>query len=74
LKDKDAQVMDVTQAAQQGFIDTLQAQLGKTVWADPNCNSWYKNAKGQITQNWGASCREYATAVRDVVWSDYQLS
>jgi cation diffusion facilitator CzcD-associated flavoprotein CzcO len=68
-----ARKMAVTPTAQARFFDTLQSQLGKTVWADPSCNSWYKNAKGQITQNWGGSCMDYADAVKEVVWDDYEI-
>jgi cation diffusion facilitator CzcD-associated flavoprotein CzcO len=71
LTARGAKAMEVTPAAQTAFFDTLQSQLAKTVWADPACNSWYKNDKGQITQNWGGSCGEYAGAVKDVVWDDY---
>jgi cation diffusion facilitator CzcD-associated flavoprotein CzcO len=74
LASKGAAAMDVTFEAQTRFFGALQDQLAKTVWADPSCNSWYKNAKGQITQNWGLSCMDYACAVKDVVWADYQLS
>jgi cation diffusion facilitator CzcD-associated flavoprotein CzcO len=74
LLGKGAGVMDVTPAAQTRFFETLQDQLANTVWADPSCQSWYKNAKGQITQNWGRSCSDYAEAVKTVVWADYELS
>lgn len=74
LVDKSLSTMDVTTRAQSSFFDTLQSQLAKTVWADPSCNSWYKNDTGQITQNWGGSCKEYAAAVQDVIWEDYVLS
>jgi cation diffusion facilitator CzcD-associated flavoprotein CzcO len=74
LAGKGVASMDVTPAAQTRFFETLQDQLTKTVWADPACNSWYKNDKGQITQNWGGSCREYAKAVESVVWNDYKVA
>ena len=74
LLEKSAKVMDVMPDAQQRFFDSLQSQLSKTVWADPYCNSWYKNDKGQITQNWGDSCAAYAQAVQDVVWGDYKVA
>jgi cation diffusion facilitator CzcD-associated flavoprotein CzcO len=73
LSARNAATMNVTPAAQARFFDTLQSQLAKTVWADPTCNSWYKDADGQITQNWGGSCRDYAKAVKDVVWHDYSV-
>ena len=73
LKARGAKVMDVTLAAQTAFFDTLQTQLAYTVWADPSCNSWYKNAKGEITQNWAGNCEDYAEAVKNVIWEDYVL-
>jgi cation diffusion facilitator CzcD-associated flavoprotein CzcO len=74
LAARGAKAMEVTPIAQTGFFDTLQSQLAKTVWADPACNSWYKNDKGQITQNWGGSCGDYAAAVKDVFWDDYVVA
>lgn len=74
LVEKAANSMDVLPDAQERFFDTLQTQLAKTVWADPACNSWYKNANGEITQNWGGSCTDYARAVKDVAWGDYRLA
>jgi hypothetical protein len=66
--------MEVTPMAQSRFFEMLQSQLAKTVWADPSCHSWYKNDKGEITQNWGDSCTAYAKAVQDVVWGDYRVA
>jgi cation diffusion facilitator CzcD-associated flavoprotein CzcO len=74
LTAKSATVMEITTAAQQRFFDDLQIHLAKTVWADPSCHSWYKNDKGEITQNWGDSCTAYAQAVKDVVWTDYRVA
>jgi cation diffusion facilitator CzcD-associated flavoprotein CzcO len=74
LVEKSASRMEVTSDAQARFFNTLQSQLAKTVWADPSCHSWYKNDKGEITQNWGDSCTAYAKAVQDVVWSDYRVA
>jgi cation diffusion facilitator CzcD-associated flavoprotein CzcO len=74
LAARSVSAMDVSSAAQDRFFDRLQDQLAKTVWADATCNSWYKNDKGQITQNWGGSCRDYAKAVAHVAWDDYILS
>jgi cation diffusion facilitator CzcD-associated flavoprotein CzcO len=74
MTEKSASVMDVKLGAQQIFFEALQSQLAHTVWADPSCHSWYKNDKGEITQNWGDSCGAYAEAVRIVVWDDYQVT
>jgi cation diffusion facilitator CzcD-associated flavoprotein CzcO len=73
LASRNAISMDVTQHAQDRFFETLQSQLAGTVWADQTCKSWYKNDNGEITQNWGGSCMDYASAVANVEWSDYRL-
>ncbi len=62
-----------TQAAQDRFNAQVQADLDNTVWADPACNSWYKNEHGKITQNWSSHTRDYAAAVADVKLEDYEL-
>ena len=62
-----------TKAAQDRFNAQVQADLEKTVWADPACNSWYKNEHGKITQNWSSHTRDYAAAVADVKLEDYEL-
>ena len=62
-----------TRAAQDRFNAQVQADLDKTVWADPACNSWYKNAHGKITQNWSSHTRDYAAAVAEVKLEDYEL-
>lgn len=68
-----AKAMVPTRAAQDRFNAQLQADLDKTVWADPACNSWYKNAEGKITQNWSHNTADYAKAVADVQIEDYEL-
>jgi cation diffusion facilitator CzcD-associated flavoprotein CzcO len=65
--------MEVKQSAQDHFNRELQAGLAKTTWADPHCRSWYKNAKGHITQNWSSHTRDYAKAVENVKWEDYAV-
>ncbi len=62
-----------TRAAQDRFNAELQADLATTVWADPACNSWYKNEQGKITQNWSSHTRDYAAAVAEVKLEDYEL-
>jgi cation diffusion facilitator CzcD-associated flavoprotein CzcO len=68
-----AKAMTPTRAAQDRFNAQLQADLAGTVWADPACNSWYKNAQGKITQNWSHNTADYAKAVAEVKIEDYEL-
>lgn len=53
---------DVTADAQQAFVARTQAELDRTVWADPHCHSWYKAENGKIYQNWSGNCADYAEA------------
>ena len=57
---------EVTAQAQNAYNDRLQEELAKTVWADPNCSSWYKTDLGRISQNWGGNCAGYADATANV--------
>jgi cation diffusion facilitator CzcD-associated flavoprotein CzcO len=63
-----------SKAGQGRFIEALEAKLAKTVWADPACASWYKNAAGRITQNWSGTVGDYERAVAHVDWADYETS
>ena len=73
LEAEGAQALVPSRAAQTAFNQGLQTDLGKTVWADPACNSWYKNDAGLITQNWSSHTRAYAAAVKQVKVEDYEL-
>lgn len=73
LGEQKAKSATIKPEAQARFMAELQTALGRTVWADPSCNSWYKNEKGQITQNWGGNCTSYADAVSTVIWEDYEV-
>lgn len=42
------------------FNDEIQSELGKSSFADPNCNSWYKDeSTGRITNNWSSTVVNY---------------
>ncbi|MEO0713219.1 MAG: NAD(P)/FAD-dependent oxidoreductase [Pseudomonadota bacterium] len=73
LEAKDARAMAPSRAAQERFNAELQADLDKTVWADPACNSWYKTADGKITQNWSGHTRAFEAAVAEVNLDDYVI-
>jgi cation diffusion facilitator CzcD-associated flavoprotein CzcO len=56
-------VTAVREEAQARFDARLQEELGRTVWADPACHSWYKRADGRITQNWSGNAQSYGEAL-----------
>ncbi|MFM8412559.1 MAG: flavin-containing monooxygenase [Alphaproteobacteria bacterium] len=73
MRERGLAAIEPTDAAQDRFNADLQEALAKTTWADPGCRSWYKNARGEITQNWGSHTRDYADATREVRWEDYAV-
>jgi cation diffusion facilitator CzcD-associated flavoprotein CzcO len=43
--------LDVRADAQRAYNETLQRQLGRSIWAQ-GCTSWYQTADGKQTNNW----------------------
>jgi hypothetical protein len=57
------------------FNEELQSELQSSVFNDPNCHSWYKNAEGRITNNWSRNVVEYQKLVSDVrLEQDFDVS
>lgn len=50
----------VSEDGQRRFNERITQSLSTTVWADPNCHSWYKAANGRVYQNWAGNCADYA--------------
>ena len=71
MKRRGWRAIEPSAEAQSRFNRELQDALSRTTWADPSCNSWYKNAVGRITQNWPSHTRDYAAATKTVNFDDY---
>ena len=56
------------------YNNEIQERLGKSTFADPSCDSWYKNADGLVTNNWCGTVVEYQTRTATVEWSDFNIS
>jgi 4-hydroxyacetophenone monooxygenase len=52
-------------------VDALNAQMA---WGVPQVTSWYKNAKGRVSQNWPYPLVDYWSATRTPNPADYELS
>jgi len=50
----------------------LQEVLQDSAFNDPNCNSWYKNEAGLITNNWSGTVLEYQNRLSSVEYDDYE--
>lgn len=62
-KIREGGVHEVTQAAYDRHQDRLAAALRDTAFS-ADCNSWYKNADGRVTTNWGLRTLTYRLATR----------
>jgi len=51
----------------------VQEVLLKSSFNDPNCNSWYKNDAGLITNNWSGTVVEYQKNLARVDFEDYEV-
>lgn len=51
----------------------LQEVLRNSSFNDPNCNSWYKNDAGLITNNWSGTVIEYQEKLSKVDFDDYEV-
>jgi hypothetical protein len=58
----------------QAYNDEIQARLSKSAFADPNCNSWYKNEAGLITNNWSDAVIPYQKRTSTLSWDDFNIS
>lgn len=55
------------------FNGEIQDILGKTSFADPRCNSWYKTKDGVVTNNWWGTVVDYQKTLSHVDWADYDI-
>jgi len=65
-----ARMIDLKQEKMDGFADYLKARLDTSVWSK-ECDSWYKNEAGKITNNWPDFTYVYAEATRRLQSQDY---
>jgi cation diffusion facilitator CzcD-associated flavoprotein CzcO len=56
------------------FNTALQAHLSESTFADPACNSWYKNSAGLITNNWSSTVVDYQKKTENLDFDDYDIS
>ncbi|KAL2059946.1 hypothetical protein VTL71DRAFT_10101 [Oculimacula yallundae] len=56
------------------YNSEIQSRLSRSAFADPNCNSWYKNEAGLITNNWADAVIPYQKRTSSINWADYDIS
>jgi hypothetical protein len=53
------------------YNEKVQEVLLNSSFNDPNCNSWYKNEAGKITNNWSGTVVEYQQKLSNVDFDDF---
>ncbi len=61
---------DITAA----FNERIDAENAKMAWAAPDVNSWYKNRKGRVAQNWPFALVDYWNATQAPEKADFLVS
>jgi 4-hydroxyacetophenone monooxygenase len=57
-----AETLEVRQDVHDAFNAKVDAANAQMAWGAPQVNSWYKNAKGRVSQNWPFPLVEYWSA------------
>jgi 4-hydroxyacetophenone monooxygenase len=65
--------LDVRPEVHDAYNAEVDAENRRMVWGVADVNSWYKNAKGRVTQNWPFPLLEYWKRTRQVDPADYEL-
>ena len=65
--------MDCRQEVHDAYNERIDAANRTMVWGAAEVNSWYRNAKGRVAQNWPFSLLEYWHQTRHPEPSDYVL-
>lgn len=58
----------------QAYNDEIQSRLKQSAFADPNCNSWYKNEAGLITNNWSDAVIPYQKRTSNIQWDEFDIT
>ncbi|TVY36246.1 FAD-binding monooxygenase [Lachnellula occidentalis] len=55
------------------YNNEIQTRLSQSAFADPNCNSWYKNEAGLITNNWSDAAIPYQKRTSFIDWGNFEI-
>jgi 4-hydroxyacetophenone monooxygenase len=65
--------MDCREAVHDAYNRKIDAQNRERTWGAASVNTWYRNAKGRISQNWPFGLLDYWKQTRSPEPSDYEL-
>jgi hypothetical protein len=64
--------LEVNPDVLRAYNDRMQGELARTVWVS-DCESWYKNAAGKVTNNWPRSTTAYWWHMRYPDFADFDM-
>jgi 4-hydroxyacetophenone monooxygenase len=65
--------LDCKQEVHDAYNVAIDVENLRMVWGVANVNSWYKNGKGRVAQNWPFPLLEYWQRTREVNPADYEF-
>jgi 4-hydroxyacetophenone monooxygenase len=65
--------MDCRTEVHDAYNERIDAANRQMVWGAAEVNSWYRNKKGRVAQNWPFSLLDYWRETRAVDPADYVL-
>jgi len=72
LLSHELRALDVNAGVLRRYSERMQGELAQTVWV-ANCESWYKNAAGKVTNNWPRSTLNYWWHMRSPDFADFDM-
>lgn len=63
--------LQVTDEAQDRYLDEIEKRLHDSVWMQGGCASWYQDAGGRVTAMWPGRTREFDKRTRTLNLADY---
>lgn len=73
LLEKGHKAMECKSEVHDTFNEMIDKGNLQMAWGVPNVDSWYKNEKGRVTQNWPFTLREFWSKTKGPEESDYDL-
>ena len=73
LADTGASAMDCRPGAYERYAALMDEHNSQMAWGISGVNSWYKNAKGRVTQNWPLPLIDYWRRTRNPDPADFEL-
>ena len=73
ILDGDHKGIDVKAEVHDRYNDEVDAENRRMVWGVAEVNSWYKNARGRVTQNWPFPLLEFWKRTNAVDPADYEI-